>query len=133
MQVLFRHTIIPCQLIGCCPRMFILMPRPTDGFCVRDVKPCRGAALDDDLTNLTEKVYPNATPNPNAQLNPSEPGVAYPTGSKLRAENGGQNQKSFAECRAPTPNQPELSENQDHCMSRIRVFSTQRSPRFPLK
>jgi hypothetical protein len=88
---------------------------------VSEIKPFRGAALDNDLTNLTENVYSNATPNPNDRLNPSapgvtfgqervdqtdprEPGVAYPTGSKLRAEKGGQNQKSFAECRAPTPN-----------------------------
>jgi hypothetical protein len=60
----------------------------SNGFCVRESKPCRGAALDNNLTNLTENVDPNATPNPNDRLNPSEPGVAYPTGSKLRAENG---------------------------------------------
>ena len=105
---------------------------------VSEIKPFRGAALDNDLTNLTENVYPNATPNPNDRLNPSEPGVtfgrervdqtdprepgvAYPTGSKLRAEKGGQNQKSFAECRAPTPNQHPLSENQNFLISRFSV------------
>jgi hypothetical protein len=76
----------------------------SDGFCVQDVKACRGTALDNDLTNLTENVDPNATPNPNELPNPSAPGVTSPTGSKLRAGNGCQNQKSFAKCHAPTPN-----------------------------
>jgi hypothetical protein len=33
--------------------------------------------LDNDLTNLTQNVYPNATPNPNDIPNPFKPGVAF--------------------------------------------------------
>ncbi|MBW4520069.1 MAG: hypothetical protein KME16_10270 [Scytolyngbya sp. HA4215-MV1] len=33
--------------------------------------------MDNDLTNPTDNVYPNATPNPNDRPNPSEPGVTF--------------------------------------------------------
>jgi REP element-mobilizing transposase RayT len=54
---------------------FVIMPNHIHGILVlTDSR--RGAALDEDLTNLTENDVPNATPNPN-DMPHAEPGVAF--------------------------------------------------------
>jgi hypothetical protein len=44
---------------------------------VSEIKPCKGAALDNDLTNLTENVYP--MPRPTQTIDSIHPNRAWHT------------------------------------------------------